>query len=101
MFVKIYDFFLRKKENGTFRQSLGECQFTRTTITSLIMFFWYIYFSSVWEVQNFQKEMLKDLLSVILLVRRISNYYPNYPTHCLYFGEVEKPYSGTSISIDA
>ena len=27
------------------------------------------------------------------LVRRIFDYYPNYPTHRLYFGEVETPYS--------
>ena len=27
-----------------------------------------------------------------VLVRRILNFYPNYPTHRLYFGEVETPY---------
>ena len=26
-------------------------------------------------------------------MQRILNYYPNYPTHHLYFGEVERPYS--------
>ena len=30
-----------------------------------------------------------DLLSVDVLVQRISNYYANYPTHRLYFGVVE------------
>ena len=33
-----------------------------------------------------------NLLSVFLLVRRILNDYPNYPTRRLYFGEVEIPY---------
>ena len=33
-----------------------------------------------------------NLLSVFVLVRRILNYYPYYPTHRLYFGEVETPY---------
>ena len=28
---------------------------------------------------------------VYALVGRILNYYPNYPTHRLYFGEVETP----------
>ena len=34
-----------------------------------------------------------NLLSVFYLVQRILNYYPNYPNHRLYFGEVETPYS--------
>ena len=34
-----------------------------------------------------------NLLSVFLLVRRILNYFSNYPTHRLYFGEVETPYA--------
>ena len=34
-----------------------------------------------------------NLLSVFLLVRRMLNYYPNYPTHRSYFGEVEAPYT--------
>ena len=34
-----------------------------------------------------------DLLSVFVLVQRILNYHPNYPTHRLYFGEVETLYS--------
>ena len=33
-----------------------------------------------------------NLLSVFVLVQRILNYYPNYPTHRLQFGEVETPY---------
>ena len=32
-----------------------------------------------------------NLLSDFFLVQRISNYYPNYPTHRLYFGKVETP----------
>ena len=36
-----------------------------------------------------------NLLSVFVLVRRILNYYPDYPTHRLYFGEVETPYFDT------
>ena len=32
------------------------------------------------------------LLSVFVLVQRILNYYTNYPTHRLYFGEVETSY---------
>ena len=35
----------------------------------------------------------KNLLSVFVLVQRILNYYPNYPTRRLYFGEVETPYT--------
>ena len=34
-----------------------------------------------------------NLLSVFVLVQRILNYYPDYPTHRLYFGEVETPFS--------
>ena len=33
-----------------------------------------------------------NLLSVYVLVQKNLNYYPNYPTHRLYFGEVETPY---------
>ena len=32
------------------------------------------------------------LLSVSVLVQGILNYYPNYPTHRLYFREVKTPY---------
>ena len=38
---------------------------------------------------------IDNLLSVSFFVQRILNYYPNYPTHRLYFGEVEKPYKAT------
>ena len=34
-----------------------------------------------------------NLLSVFVLVQIILNYYPNYPNHHLYFGEVETPYT--------
>ena len=50
------------------------------------------------EVKNREIRYLSDLsifnlLSVFVLVRRFLNYYPNYPTHRSYFGEVETPYS--------
>ena len=35
---------------------------------------------------------ISNLLSVDVLVQRILNYYPNYPTHRIYLGEVETPY---------
>jgi len=49
------------------------------------------------EVKNRKIRYLPDLsiiilLSVYVLVQRILNYYPNYPTHRLYFGEVKTPY---------
>ena len=49
------------------------------------------------EVKNREIRCLPDLsivnlLSVYVLVQRILNYYPNYPTHRLYFGEVETSY---------
>ena len=50
------------------------------------------------EVKNREIRYLPDLsianlLSVSVLVQIILNYYPNYPTHHLYFGKVETPYS--------
>ena len=33
-----------------------------------------------------------NLLSVFVWVQKMLSYYPNYPTHGLYFGEVETPY---------
>ena len=49
------------------------------------------------EVKNREIRYLPDLsifnlISVDVLVQRILNYYPNYPTNHLYFGEVETPY---------
>ena len=49
------------------------------------------------EVKNREIRYLSDLsifnlLSVFILVQRFLNYYYNYPTHRLYFGEVETPY---------
>ena len=51
------------------------------------------------EVKNRELRYLPDLSifnlhSVFVLVQRILNYYPNYPTHRLYFGEVETSYRG-------
>ena len=40
-----------------------------------------------------------NLLSVYLLIRTIFSYYPNYPTHRLYFGEFETPYRGPAITV--
>ena len=50
------------------------------------------------EINNREIRYLPDLsifnlLSVYVMVRRILNYYPNHPTHRLYFREVETPYS--------
>ena len=50
------------------------------------------------DVKNREIRYLPDLaifnlLSIFVLVQRILNYYPNYPTHRLYFGEVETLYS--------
>ena len=39
-----------------------------------------------------------NLFSINVLVQRLLNYYPNYSTHRLYFGEVEAPYSGNRIA---
>ena len=49
------------------------------------------------EVKNWEIRYLPDLSIINLLfsfglVQRILNYFPNNPTHCLYFGEVETPY---------
>ena len=49
------------------------------------------------EVKNIEIMYLPDLsifnfLSVFVLVQRILNYHPHYPTHRLYFGEVETHY---------
>ena len=50
------------------------------------------------EVKNREIRYLPDLpifisLSVVVLEQVILNYYPNYPTHRLYFGEVETLYT--------
>ena len=47
------------------------------------------------DVKNREIRYLPDLSIVNLLsvlVQRILNYYPNYPTHRLYFGEFKTPY---------
>ena len=48
------------------------------------------------EIERSGKYLISLFLttfSVDVLVERILNYYPNYPTHHLYFGEDETPYS--------
>ena len=50
------------------------------------------------EVNNREIRYLPDLSifnlrSVFVLVQRILNYYPNHPTHSLYFEKVKTPYS--------
>ena len=44
------------------------------------------------EIRDLPDLSIVNLLSFFVLVERILNYYPNYPTHRLYFGEVETPY---------
>ena len=39
--------------------------------------------------------LLLTIFLFFVLVQRILSYYPNYPTHRLYFGEVETPYRPT------
>ena len=45
------------------------------------------------EIRFLPDLFIFNLLSVFVLIQRILNYHPNYPTHRLYFGEVETPYS--------
>ena len=33
-----------------------------------------------------------NLLSVFVLMQNFLYYYPNYPTHRVYFGEIDSPY---------
>ena len=56
------------------------------------------------EVKNREIRYIPDLsifnlLSVFILVQRILNYYPKYPTHRLKVGEVETPYGVQVYSI--
>ena len=44
------------------------------------------------EIRYLPGHSIFNLLSVYVLLRRILNHNPNYPTHHLYFGEVETPY---------
>ena len=44
------------------------------------------------EIRYLPDLSILNLLSVYVLVQRIFNYYPNYHTHRLYFGEVEIAY---------
>ena len=43
------------------------------------------------EIRYLPDLSIFNLLSVFVLVQRILNYYSYYPTHRLYFGEVETP----------
>ena len=45
------------------------------------------------EIRYLYDLSIFNILSVFVLVHRILNYHPNYPTHRLYFGEVKKPSS--------
>ena len=48
------------------------------------------------EIERSDKYLISLFLTsslVYVVVARILNYYPNYPTNRLYFGEVETPYS--------
>ena len=45
------------------------------------------------EIRYLPDQSIVNLLSVYVLVQRILNYYHNFPTHRLYFGEVETPYT--------
>ena len=44
------------------------------------------------EIRYLPDISIVNLLSVFLMMQMILNYYPNYPTNRLYFGEVETPY---------
>ena len=44
------------------------------------------------EIRHLPDLSIVSLLSVFVWVQRFLNSYPIYPTHCLYFGEVETPY---------
>ena len=59
----------------------------------------YVNTSSVFRDWLMYRSSKKYLISLFLtsprffvFAQRILNYYPNYPTHRLYFGEVETPY---------
>ena len=39
-----------------------------------------------------KKLTIVNLFSIHVLVQRLLNYFPNYSTRRLYFGEVETPY---------
>ena len=44
------------------------------------------------EIRYLPDLSIFNLLSVFVLIQKKLNYSPNYPTHRLYFGEVETPY---------
>ena len=48
---------------------------------------------SLYQNINRKRLTIVNLFSIYILVQRFLNYYPNYSTHRLYFGEVEAPYS--------
>ena len=43
------------------------------------------------EIRYLPDLSIVNLLSVFVLVQKFLNYYPNYPTHRIYFREVETP----------
>ena len=45
------------------------------------------------EIMYLPDLSIVNLLSVFVLVQRILNYFPDYCTDSLYFGQVETPYS--------
>ena len=47
---------------------------------------------TIFEIRYLPDISIFNLPSVFVLVQKLLNYYPNYPTHRLYFGEVETPY---------
>ena len=48
--------------------------------------------AKIWEIRYLPDLSIFNLLSVFVLIQWILNYYPNYPTHRLYFGEEKTPY---------
>ena len=44
------------------------------------------------DINSLLTSLLLTSSLVFVLVQRILNYYPNYPAHRLYFGEVETAY---------
>ena len=52
------------------------------------------------EIRYLPNLSIFNLLSFFVLVQQIiMNYYHNYPTHLLYFGEVETPYRTMVVGI--
>ena len=43
--------------------------------------------------KTIERLTIVNLFSIYVFVQRLMNYYPNYSSRCLYFREVETPYS--------